>query len=850
MILKKTLSVLTAAALAVPCMFSSPISAIYTGSTSEETEEEESVYYIPDFPQEILDEFDIDWTGLSSNRHVENTSFTMDNAYNEFSYDGGYAMYGEQGGINDLNYVCNWHDCNNFRALQSMRFPLADYTDQLSLTMETDIDLQIKRTGELTAGPLLELNGGKDELFIIEKYTSATVFNEDEKIGSYTADGKEFDLYKTDGADESSPQRYYAVYTNGLTEKTANDTYTYEKYRFNISEHLANLKDLAGTGAKLDSYGILCEGKEGVGFGYFMASMSYQYFQLPEEEFSVDENGEPAVYEQELLKNLGGYRYSLHTFNSGWPITQDKEGRYHISQCENESYIIPRGSGVLTAKISEGIAYSVSSGKEFDGTSPLLDKDYRVDYEYSIKDMQARDENEYEYGYDYDRGYTAAASVWTLEPYVRIDYQEQSQLNRYGSGYIGTIELGEEKYELRSSNIYDRDQEPLGFSFNTEHKSYLFVHLGSGSEEQGSDTHKGSFPITALAKAAEPYGVEVGNIARITLNVNSGGNQTVDILRNDISVNELSGTQPDNNRVYVDVTQSYGGVSIDPYTFYSDTKGYMYGYENGLFSAGSDTECESSFECCKELKGYDRHFIDADKKLSADYKIENTYKDNYQFAYDIIGEYQGSTEDIYIIENSRNYDFENNFRRYSTGMGRSPAVPQPEFIKTYTAGGHTYDLYRDSCVFWGCFSNMYYETYVSIRQDQDDSEILEGKIDFKEHISNINEDILDRMSVGGIYLSMYTGKAAGTFKALKNDIALNTNDVPQIITGDFNFDARIDSLDVAAAKKVLIEVSSDDIVFNPYYMDINNDSTFNIADVVILQSYVLGKIKSLDLETE
>ena len=76
-----------------------------------------------------------------------------------------------------------------------MDFPLSDYTENLDLSLDMFLDVEIKESGDFRAGPLLELNGGKEELFIIEKFTAEAVFHENEKIGSYTADDKEYDLF-------------------------------------------------------------------------------------------------------------------------------------------------------------------------------------------------------------------------------------------------------------------------------------------------------------------------------------------------------------------------------------------------------------------------------------------------------------------------------------------------------------------------------------------------------------------------------------------------------------------------------------------------------------------------------
>lgn len=836
--LKSVLSALTAAVMAVPCMYAPPVSSISSQST-DKSEYEEPLIYIPDFPQEILDEFDINWTGLASNVHSDNTVFDFSSAHNEFWYDGGYALYSDQNYGTNICYVFRWHECSSCRAYQSMDFPLSDYTENLDLSLDMFLDVEIKESGDFRAGPLLELNGGKEELFIIEKFTAEAVFPENEKIGSYTADDKEYDLYMQSGDGKNgAPVRYYAVNKDGLTDVLAIDDNPRDEYSLSVSDHLANLKRLAETDIKLDKYGILCEGSDGVGFSYYRAGLKNAFYPLPEEELSLDDNGEPVVYKQQLMKNLDGYRYSLQTDDSGWPLIQDEEGRYYITSHENNSYIIPKGDGKLSAMVSDGIFGTVSSGREFDGKTPLLDKDYRLDYEYTVNK---------EYTSDEDDSYSpaAAASVWTLEPYIRLDYQEKSNIGDISSGYLGTIEVDGEVYEIHSSDIYSIDMAPLGNPSEPYQKSYLFIHM-NGKESQSSGVKKGSFPITRLAEAAKAYGIEVGKLARIDLNFHNAGEYTIDILKNDIVVGERTDTDPGNDsRIYVDVAKSPSAVNIDPYTFSAYTNGYMYGYENGCFSAGSDVKQESAFEAGIEKTRNGRHIINTDKEITADYNIENNYKDSYQIEYYLSGTYDNVYEIYHIIENSENYPFENNFIGSVAGMYRSPAEPRPEFVKTYTADGHTYDLYKDFVSFSGCFSSTVYHVYVSIRQDQEEGEALEGSVNFKEHLGQIHEKALDGMNIDCIFLRVDTGRDSGTVKALKNDISLETFDVPWTIVGDFNDDLRVDSFDLVAARKELLNQLADRDYYSPGYKDINHDGDFNVADIVMLQSYILGKIKTL-----
>jgi len=51
-------------------------------------------------------------------------------------------------------------------------------------------------------------------------------------------------------------------------------------------------------------------------------------------------------------------------------------------------------------------------------------------------------------------------------------------------------------------------------------------------------------------------------------------------------------------------------------------------------------------------------------------------------------------------------------------------------------------------------------------------------------------------------------------------------------------------MDLIAARKALISQFSDKKKPAPKKMDLNNNGTFEIADVVVLQSYIMGKIDS------
>ena len=144
--LKRIVSALSAAAMTLSCAYIPTVNAL---SAIYAEEEGEDIIYMPDFPQEVLDEFDIDWTGLGSNRFVENTEYDADKNHNKFQYDGGYAMFSYQAYVTYFCYGSNWHDCDNFTMYQSKDFSMPEYADKLDLKMDMYLNCNIKKEGEL-----------------------------------------------------------------------------------------------------------------------------------------------------------------------------------------------------------------------------------------------------------------------------------------------------------------------------------------------------------------------------------------------------------------------------------------------------------------------------------------------------------------------------------------------------------------------------------------------------------------------------------------------------------------------------------------------------------------------------
>ena len=63
-----------------------------------------------------------------------------------------------------------------------------------------------------------------------------------------------------------------------------------------------------------------------------------------------------------------------------------------------------------------------------------------------------------------------------------------------------------------------------------------------------------------------------------------------------------------------------------------------------------------------------------------------------------------------------------------------------------------------------------------------------------------------------------------------------------IIKGDFNNDKRVDSMDVITARAALVQQIDGGEFEGSEYSDININNEFDIGDVLLLQSYVIGRI--------
>lgn len=72
----------------------------------------------------------------------------------------------------------------------------------------------------------------------------------------------------------------------------------------------------------------------------------------------------------------------------------------------------------------------------------------------------------------------------------------------------------------------------------------------------------------------------------------------------------------------------------------------------------------------------------------------------------------------------------------------------------------------------------------------------------------------------------------------------------QDFVGDVNFDGNVDSFDLVAVRKMLVKGTDkySDAQMEAYYADMNNDKKLTIADLLLLQEYVLGKVTKEELQ--
>ena len=414
--------------------------------------------------------------------------------------------------------------------------------------------------------------------------------------------------------------------------------------------------------------------------------------------------------------------------------------------------------------------------------------------------------------------------------------------------YTGTVEADGETYLVarKKSNImYNTTLAEI----ETDYNDYIFYHVCS---EESLPAEGFEFPFYELIQSAKHFGLVTGTLRSVTLD---GNNYDCNC--------ELSALQNKDKEIsckeYSEISKRYMGyIILDGYDFYSPDYYVMRGSEmiarpNGCFTINAKeyelmyTEKSVDSYVEKNMSRTSFYELNAENNMFIDYKADDSLKGKYGIVYKFYLPEPAPNKrtSFSIAEKVSGMSAEELFRSYekSLGIGNQLSFIEAELIKTYSANGHEYDLYKGLYKYIGEISSYTEDSYIAVRKDTEDSASYDNNIDVYEHMSNIAE-FSSGTEVYSVELSFHNCGAAGTLDFTKNDISFGSGETPEIITGDFNNDRRVDSFDIITARKALISVMDDEAAKTNTDMDLNKDGSFNAADIVLLQSFVLGKIKS------
>ena len=249
----------------------------------------------------------------------------------------------------------------------------------------------------------------------------------------------------------------------------------------------------------------------------------------------------------------------------------------------------------------------------------------------------------------------------------------------------------------------------------------------------------------------------------------------------------------------------------------------------------------------KNLSRTSFYELNAKNNISIDYQVSDSIEGKYSIMYKFYLPDPEANKRISfsIAEKLSGMSAEELFKSYekSIGIGNTLTFVQSELVKSYTSGGHEYDLYKGSYKFFGEFSSYTEDSYIAVRKDTTDSDSYGNSINVYEHMSNI-EELPNDTEVYSVELSFHNCTAVGTLDFTRNDIRFVSTEAPEVITGDLNDDGRIDSFDVIIARNAIISVTDSNDAKTNEKMDLNKDGCFSVADMVLLQSFVLGKTKT------
>ncbi|MCR4639055.1 dockerin type I repeat-containing protein [Ruminococcus sp.] len=311
----------------------------------------------------------------------------------------------------------------------------------------------------------------------------------------------------------------------------------------------------------------------------------------------------------------------------------------------------------------------------------------------------------------------------------------------------------------------------------------------------------------------------------------------------------------------IDLSESISSnTTIDNYEFYCPEYFLIYGSKmkastNGRFSGeykappyplnGQYAEFSSMY---KFGEGNEPN-VGKKQNIRADYCLNNRLNGKYGIFFDaMITENTENHDRCYfdVAEMVSGYEPEDFLKTFELKYGTNHLdLKSCELLKSYSSGGHEYDLYKGVYHYYGCYSNYDEYRYIAFRKDYADGEQLENSIDLYDHMSRLSEFENADTKIGAMSLIFRTIETEGDFEVTKQDISvIEQSTVPEVISGDFNSDKRIDSMDVVHARKTLLKHMSSEGADTPEYADINLNGKFDVADIVMLQSFVIGRIKA------
>ncbi|SHM53853.1 dockerin type I repeat-containing protein [Ruminococcus flavefaciens] len=410
--------------------------------------------------------------------------------------------------------------------------------------------------------------------------------------------------------------------------------------------------------------------------------------------------------------------------------------------------------------------------------------------------------------------------------------------------YAGTIEISGEKYHFVRQKALQNYSNQLSELDN----NYTVYRVCP----EGTDTDENSiFPLYELIEGAQHFGFVSGKMTNVKFDENEYKCSC------DVSALKLSDKTAEYD-VYSDISKRLTGyILMDGYDFYTPEYNAAYGNEmiarpNGGFSITSKDNrilnIQNYVDSYAELNLTRSAIYDLNAKndISIDYKINDSLEGKYGMVYTITTESSSDKRINYrIAEKISGMDIEEFFKSYeqSLGIGNHYEFKSYDLVNSYTANGHKYDLYKGNYHFYGEFQSYDETCYLAVRKDTADAKSYENSIDVYEHISRI-ADIPAENKVISVELSFHNCGALGKVDVTKNDIKLFENVIPEVIAGDFNNDRQVDSMDIVSARYAIISKLDNENAEATAQMDLNKNGNFDVADLVLLQSFVLGKIKT------